>query len=82
MLYISPAYEKIWGRSCKELYQSPHAWLEAIHPDDRERVEAEWRGSISSGKVFDSRYRVRSRTGSYRHYDVRAVPIERDGKIV
>jgi serine phosphatase RsbU (regulator of sigma subunit) len=37
---------------------------------------------VGSGKVFDSRYRVRSRTGSYRHYDVRAVPIERDGLIV
>ena len=35
-----------------------------------------------AGKVFDSRYRVRTKTGSYRHYDVRAVPIERDGKII
>ena len=32
--------------------------------------------------MFDSRYRVRTKTGSYRHYDVRAVPIERDGKII
>jgi serine phosphatase RsbU (regulator of sigma subunit) len=57
-------------------------WLEAIHSDDRERVEAAWRDCVRSGKVFDSRYRVRSRTGSYKHYDVRAVPIERDGKII
>ena len=34
------------------------------------------------GKVLDSRYRVRTKTGSYRHYDVRAVAIERDGQIV
>ena len=32
--------------------------------------------------MFDSRYRVRTKSGSYRHYDVRAVPIERDGKII
>ena len=37
---------------------------------------------MRSGKVFDSRYRVRTQTGSYRHYDVRAVPIERDGRII
>ena len=33
-------------------------------------------------RSFDSRYRVRTKSGSYRHYDVRAVPIERDGKII
>lgn len=29
MIYISPAYEKIEGRSCESLYQSPQDWLEA-----------------------------------------------------
>jgi PAS domain S-box-containing protein len=57
-------------------------WLEAIHPEDRDRVERDWHGCVTSGKTFDDRYRVRTRAGSYRHYDVRAVPIERDGKIV
>ncbi|HEY0717288.1 MAG TPA: SpoIIE family protein phosphatase [Streptosporangiaceae bacterium] len=57
-------------------------WLEAVHPEDRDRVERDWQGCVTSGKTFDDRYRVRTRAGSYRHYDVRAVPIERDGKIV
>ena len=26
MLYVSPAYERIWGRTCDELYRSPTAW--------------------------------------------------------
>ena len=39
MIYISPGYEKIWGRSCAELYESPKLWLEAIHPEDRERIK-------------------------------------------
>src|SRR5205807_3078580 len=38
MLYISPAYEKIWGRTCQSLYTEPSSWLDAIHPDDRQRV--------------------------------------------
>src|SRR5213078_3091644 len=53
-----------------------------VHPEDRERVERDWEECVQAGKVFDSRYRVRTKSGSYRHYDVRAVPIERDGKIV
>jgi len=57
-------------------------WLDAVHPEDRDRVERDWQGCVTSGKTFDDRYRVRTRAGSYRHYDVRAVPIERDGKIV
>jgi PAS domain S-box-containing protein len=76
----SPEWRWITGQSAEE-YQTK-GWLEAIHPDDRERVEAAWRDSLRSGKVFDNRYRVRSRTGSYKHYDVRAVPIERDGTII
>ncbi len=57
-------------------------WLDAVHPEDRDRVERDWQACVTSGKTFDDRYRVRTRAGSYRHYDVRAVPIERDGKIV
>jgi len=37
-LYVSPAYERMWGRSCESLYQDPQSWLEAIHPEDRPLV--------------------------------------------
>jgi PAS domain S-box-containing protein len=76
----SPEWRSITGQSTEEYFRN--GWLDAIHPDDAERVVAAWRECVRDGKVFDSRYRVRSRTGSYRHYDVRAVPIERDGKII
>ena len=56
-------------------------WLNSVHPEDRERVERDWRECVRTGRVFDDRYRIRAKGGSYRHYDVRAVPIERDGKI-
>src|SRR5262245_52017512 len=59
-----------------------NGWLDAVHPEDREWVERNWRDCVGAGKIFESRYRVRSKSGSYRHYDVRAVPIERDGKII
>jgi PAS domain S-box-containing protein len=40
ILYVSPAYEKIWGRPCESLYKNPESWLEAVHPEDREWVLA------------------------------------------
>jgi PAS domain S-box-containing protein len=76
----SPEWRSITGQTIEE-YQAG-GWLAAIHPEDRERVERAWRGCLDSGKVLDSRYRVRTKTGAYRHYDVRAVAIERDGQIV
>ncbi len=76
----SPEWRWITGQTVDEYRDN--GWLDAIHPEDRERVERGWQECLRSGKVFDSRYRVRTKTGSYRHYDVRAVPIERAGKII
>jgi PAS domain S-box-containing protein len=76
----SPEWRWITGQTVDEYLGS--GWLEAIHPEDGERVEREWLDCVDTGKTFDSRYRVRTKSGSYRHYDVRAVPIERDGKII
>nr|MDQ2814898.1 SpoIIE family protein phosphatase [Actinomycetota bacterium] len=75
----APEWRWITGQSVEEYVGS--GWLAAIHPEDRERVERDWRECVRTGKVFDDRYRIRTKAGSYRHYDVRAVPIERDGKI-
>jgi PAS domain S-box-containing protein len=38
LLYISPAYEEITGRTCAELYTNPQAWINAVHPEDRPQV--------------------------------------------
>ncbi len=40
ILYVSPAYETIWGRSREGLYASRTAGLDALHPEDRDRVAA------------------------------------------
>src|ERR1022692_2446431 len=76
----SPEWRWITGQTLEEYLGG--GWLDAIHPEDRERVDRDWRECVQAGKVFDNRYRVRTKKGSYRHYDVRAVPIERDGKII
>jgi PAS domain S-box-containing protein len=76
----SPEWRWITGQSLEDYLAD--GWLAAIHPGDRDRIEHDWRDCISTGTVFDGSYRVRTKTGSYRHYDVRAVPIERDGAII
>jgi PAS domain S-box-containing protein len=76
----SPEWRWITGQSVEDYLAD--GWLAAIHPNDRARIERDWRDCIRTGTVFDGSYRVRTKTGSYRHYDVRAVPIERDGAIV
>lgn len=35
--YISPSYEKIWGRSRDELYKNPEIWITYLHPDDAKK---------------------------------------------
>ena len=76
----SPEWRWITGQSADDYLAD--GWLAAIHPNDRDRIERDWRDCIRTGTVFDGSYRVRTKTGSYRHYDVRAVPIERDGAII
>ena len=76
----SPEWRWITGQSLEEYLGT--GWLDAIHPEDRDRVERAWRECVRTGKVFDNRYRVRTKAGAYRHYDVRAVPIERASRII
>jgi integral membrane sensor domain MASE1 len=38
ILYVSPAYETVWGRTCQSLYADSHSWLDAVHPDDYDRA--------------------------------------------
>ncbi len=82
MVYVSPAYEKIWGRSCKELYQSPRAWLVAIHPEDRELVAEAMRTKQTTGE-YNQEYRIIRPDGSLRWIRDRAFPIrDNSGKVI
>jgi len=79
MLEDSAEWRWITGQTVEEFMVS--GWLDSIHPEDSDRVERDWRECLRTGRIFDDRFRMRTRGGAYRHYDVRAVPIERDGKI-
>jgi len=74
MLYISPAYEKIWGRTCASLNSAPHTWLDVIHPEDRQRVLEASQSKQAIGE-YDEVYRITRPDGSVRWINDRAFPI-------
>ncbi len=74
VIYISPAYEEIWGRSCESLYASPQSWLEAIHPEDRPQVLEAALSKQTIG-AYDQQYRIMRPDGSLRWIWDRAFPV-------
>jgi PAS domain S-box-containing protein len=50
-VYVNPAYEKVWGRTCQSLRENPQSWTEAIHPEDRDRILAETRQNLQKGEA-------------------------------
>jgi diguanylate cyclase (GGDEF)-like protein/PAS domain S-box-containing protein len=42
-------------------------WLKAVHPEDRERVAAQWTAAVGSGQPFQSEFRYQHADGSVRH---------------
>lgn len=57
ILYVSPAYETVWGRRCEAIYEKPGDWLDAIHPDDRDRVREAFAVQQQGGD-YSVEYRV------------------------
>lgn len=49
--------------------------LNAIHPDDRKRVEQQWREAVKQKRLYEAEYRLRRADGVYRLFRVRAVPV-------
>jgi len=64
-LYVNSAYERIWGRSRQSLIEHPTSWLEAVHPDDRDRVQAKLTQQ-RQGNFSDVQYRIVRPDGSIR----------------
>ena len=80
MIYISPGYETIWGRSCRSLYDSPQSWIEAIDPDDRARVTAA--AMKQRDGLYDEQYRIIRADGARRWIRDRAFPVyDSNGKV-
>ena len=74
MLYVSPAYDRIWGRERTRLYESTRDWLDAVHPDDRAQVLHAVETKQARGD-YDEVYRILRPDGTVRWIHDRAFPV-------
>ena len=64
ILYISPAFETVWGRSSASLYANPLILIESVHPEDRVQVMVA--RPHNDHKPFNQAYRILRPDGSLR----------------
>ncbi len=77
MQYVSPAYEKVWGRKRKSLYDNPAAFVEAIYHEDKPSVLEAFE-SYAQGEPFDVEYRILQPDGEIRWVWDRSFPVRND----
>ena len=74
LVYVSPAYAEIWGRSVDSLRAQPGGWLEAVHPDDRPRISERW-GRLPDAPHYDDEFRISDASGATRWVRDRVYPV-------
>jgi PAS domain S-box-containing protein len=66
VLYVSPAYERIFGRSAGLLLSDYNQWRDSIYPDDLEYAERSLADVLVKGAVEDREYRIIAADGEVR----------------
>jgi PAS domain S-box-containing protein len=75
--YVSPACERVWGRTQASLCAQGDSFIAAVHSEDRERVSAQLRQKHFIQKAgFELEYRIVRSDGSVRWVRHRAFPIK------
>lgn len=76
VIHELPSWAKFTGQTWAEY--SGSGWSSKIHPDDRERVIAEWNQCIAGGRPYSIAHRVQRHDGIYRHMLARGVPLKNE----
>lgn len=79
IIYASPAYEKIWGRSVEDLYHNPKEWIDAILLQDRQHVIDTYDKLAKGVAAVSVEYRLRRPDGSVRWILDRGYPVYNEG---
>ena len=77
ILYVSPAYEKIWGRTCESLYDNFQSLQDSIHPDDQERIVGAMDGEHDV-VGHEVEYRILRPDGEIRWIRSRSYPVRNE----
>jgi PAS domain S-box-containing protein len=79
LLYISPKYEKVYGKSIESLYANPGSFLKTVYTEDIPMVKKAYQ-QIEKGKGFDFEYRIKTPDGLFRWIWSRSFIIPDDKK--
>jgi two-component system cell cycle sensor histidine kinase/response regulator CckA len=76
LVYVNPAFERIFGVDPGETYRSDSPWVRVLHPADRERVVNALTAFLSgSARTYNEQYRITRPSGAERWVWARAVPV-------
>src|SRR5262245_41099742 len=85
IIFINPAFDRIWGISREEMQRRPRSWLARVHPEDRERIVrslGHWKPQ-SSEPEWNEEFRIIRPDGAVRWIWIRSFPIRDDtGQII
>lgn len=74
VLHVSPAYERVWERSCASFIANPQDFITTVHPDDIRAVTEAFQLYAVSG-LFNEEYRIMTPQGAVRWVHVRLQPV-------
>ncbi|MCW1885652.1 PAS domain S-box protein [Luteolibacter flavescens] len=81
LLYMSPAYETVWGRPLGDIYADTRAYMQDILPEDRPMMEEVARKRFA-GESAQADFRIRRPDGEIRWLRVQFAPIpDASGKV-
>jgi PAS domain S-box-containing protein len=83
IIYASPSYEAIWGRSRQSLHDNPETFFLAINPEDRLAVIEAFEALRVEGTEADEEFRITLPDGGERWIRAQAFPVrdERGGRV-
>ncbi|BAY09679.1 PAS domain S-box protein [Calothrix sp. NIES-2098] len=68
-----PSMRAYTGQTAAEVVNL--GWLDAIHPEDREKTAQSWMQAVQTKSLYDVEYRIRGADGNYRYFQGRSVPV-------
>ena len=80
-IFVSPAYERIWGDSRENLYANPLSFMESIISDDQQRVIDSYKAYLESGFI-DIQYRIINKVGKQLWIHATSEPVVDNGRLI
>lgn len=78
IIYVSPSYEMIWGRTRESLYENADTFFMAIDAEDRFRIADAFNAVRAEGKIVDEEFKILLPTGAHRWVRAQAFPVYDD----